>query len=163
VLILHVPHHAQGHGGVGLHWLLNNLDLHLLRCLVGKLGSLEPQLFVSLLGGFGCVGVGLHAQHAVQQVLVLGLVLLEEVLDCLYVGVDFEGFVSDLLSLLDPHDSDEDQSSEVVLKHVVGVDGPETGVLVDGSIQSEEEVGNDLEVVADSVQFAQSVLGVLED
>lgn len=61
-----------------------------------------------------------------------------------------------------PCHANEQKSLEKAFEEVVGVDNPEAMDKLDGCVKFEEQVGQNLKVVADSVYFLQAYFGVSE-
>ena len=145
VLVLHLPHGLEVHGRVVDHDLDLRLGLLLLglRVQLHLLALLEPYLFLVPLGVLGGVGVGLQSLDAVEQIPVPRLVLLEHVLDDLDVLLLLLKLIGSdvLVGLLDPRHADEQQPLDEALEDVEAVDGPQRVVVVDGGLESEEQVG----------------------
>ena len=61
-----------------------------------------------------------------------------------------------------PCHTNEQKSFEKSFEEIVGIDDPEAMDLIDGCVKFEEQVGQNLEVVADSVYFLQAYFRVSE-
>jgi hypothetical protein len=110
-LIFHLPHGLEVHSGIVNHNF--RLGLRLLFFWAGLqlelLGLLEADLFFVLFGCFGCVGVGLKALNAVEQIFVSSLVLFQYVLNYLDVLLLLPELLGRdvLIGLLDAGDPDQ--------------------------------------------------------
>ena len=162
LLVFPFSHHFQSHSCVALDVdLYFWLDFHLFR--LGVIQDLWflliPQLFLGLFGHFGSIHVSLYSSNAVIELFVSNFILLQ-------IGLNIRFLIEEIITynlvLFDSQNSNIHKSSEVELEHVVGIDSPKLGVLINHWLKSEQEVSQELQTVWDSVEVSESTLWFLE-